>query len=100
MPDTVGRSTMTLLAIACASGLGAGCLAGDDVAGDDGNAPLAVGRPAQAQVVPPGPSPEQLARKASLQPPEATVPSMTFVAKPAGTDAVRVAPAVAWSVTL
>lgn len=97
---TLCRSTIIPLVIACASGLGAGCVAGDDLAGDEGDAPLAAGQPARAQVTPPGPSPEQVARKAALQPPPTAVPSATFVAKPAREDAVRAAPAVAWSVSL
>jgi len=100
MPDILSRSTMALIAFACASGLGAGCVAGDDTAGDDGSAAVPVSRPAHAQVTPPGPSPEQIARKAGLQPSPVAVPRTTFVAKPAREDAVGATAAVAWSVGL
>ena len=100
MPGIQYRSTITLLIVAWASGLGAGCVAGDDIAGDDGNAPATVAQSAHAQVTPPGPSPQQIALKAGLRHPQAAVPSTTFVAKPAREDAMRITPAVAWSVGL
>jgi hypothetical protein len=96
MPVIPYRSTMTVLVVACASGLATGCVAGDDIAGDGDTAPALVGQLAHDPVTP---SPEQIAFKASLRSPPAAVPSTTFVAKPGRPDAVHAA-AVAWSVGL
>jgi hypothetical protein len=100
MPDTLCRETTLLVVVACASGLGTGCMAADDIAGDDGDASMTVGQPAHAQTRPPGPTPEQIALKAGLRRPPTGVRSTTFVAKPGREDAVRATPAVAWSVGL